>query len=75
MTPIMQVVAFIEETIIAPIQNQASSFGLNLAVEQFCNLVVAPNFPVPGAADACIKAAKEEVRKGFDSSWTAPSSA
>ena len=47
MTPILQVVAIIQETIIAPIQNQVTSTGLGFAVEQFCNLVVVPNFPSP----------------------------
>ena len=72
MTPILQVVAIIQETIIAPIQNQVTSPGLGFAVEQFCNLVVVPNFPSPDAANACITAAKEEIRKGFDASWTEP---
>ncbi len=72
MTPILTVVNLVQETIIAPIQNQVASAGLGFAVEQFCNLVVVPNFPSPNAANECIKAAKEEIRKGFDQSWSEP---
>jgi len=73
MTPILQVVQIVQDTIIAPIQNQVASVGLGFAVEQFCSLVVAPNFPSPTSKDDCIKAAKEELRKGFDSTWVEPS--
>ena len=73
MTPILTVVQIVQDTIIAPIQNQVASVGLGFAVEQFCNLVVAPNFPSNNAGSECIKAAKEELRKGFDNSWVEPS--
>ncbi len=72
MTPILTVVQIVQDAVIAPIQNQVASVGLGFAVEQFCNLVVVPNFPSPNAASECIKAGKEELRKGFDKSWVEP---
>ena len=77
MTPILQVVAIVEEQIIAPIQNRVTSVGLTLAIDQFCGMLpglVAPlGFTLPNnAKDICIVAAKEELAKGFDASWRAP---
>ncbi len=76
-TPILQVVAIVEEKIVAPINNKVTSTALGLAINQFCGMLptlVAPlGFTLPAnSKDICIGAAKEELRKGFDSSWTEP---
>jgi hypothetical protein len=71
LTPILEVVQMIQEAVITPIQNQATTFGLEVAVEQFCALALSQIFPADAAflQNKCVKAAKEEIRKGFDKSW------
>ena len=74
------VVAVVEEKVVAPIQNKITSTGLSLAIDQFCGLlptIVAPmGFTLPAnSKNICINAAKEELRKGFDSNWREPARA
>ena len=71
LTPILQVVQIVQDAVVTPIQNQATTFGLEMAVGQFCSLALAQIFPADAAylQDICVKAAKEEIRKGFDKSW------
>ena len=75
MTPILEVVALVEEKIVAPIQNKITSAGLSLAIDQFCGLLpklTAPlKFTLPdNYKEICLTAANEELAKGFDPNWT-----
>ena len=77
MTPVLSVVAIVEQRVVAPINNQVTSLGLNVAIDQFCGMlptIMAPTGFVlpPNSKDLCLKAAKEELKKGFDSNWREP---
>jgi hypothetical protein len=70
--PAMEVIATVQENFIAPLTNKVNSAALNIAVNQFCNIVVVKAFPTLDAATVkakCSLAAEEEVRKGFDPTW------
>ena len=71
--PILQVVKFVSDVVIAPITNGASKLGLNVAVDQFCKLVVSGAFKGLNdnalVLDKCKTAGLEEVMKGFDKKW------
>lgn len=76
MTPILIVAQVVEEKIVAPITNKVSGVALDIAVGQFCGLVVGPNlerigFDTTGidVKEECLKAAKEEVKKGFSDKY------
>jgi hypothetical protein len=78
LAPVLQVAAFVEERVIAPIQNRVTSAGLGLALDQFCGMLpglVAPlGFTLPSnAKNICLVAAREELKKGFDPKWREPS--
>ena len=76
MTPVLMVAQIVQEKIVDPITNKVSSVALDLAVDQFCGLIVGPNlerigFDTTGidVKGECLKAAKEEVKKGFSGSY------
>ncbi len=72
MTPVLKVVALVEEKIVAPINAKITGTALDLIVNQYCGLAVGPNLEKIGfdttgidVKAECLKAAKEEIRKGF----------
>lgn len=73
--PVLEIVAFVEEKVVAPIQNRITNAGLGLVLEQFCGMLptlAKPlGFTLPnGYKSTCLVAAKEELKKAFDSNWT-----
>jgi phage-related protein len=77
MEPVLNVVALVEEKIVAPIQNRITSAGLGLVLDQFCGMLptlAQPlGFKLPtDYKDICLGAAKEELKKAFDSNWVEP---
>ena len=80
MTPVLEVVALVEENIVAPIQNRITSAGLGLVLDQFCGMLptlAQPlGFELPdGYKNICLGAAKEELAKAFDQNWREPARA
>ena len=71
--PILQVVDVVVQTVVAPVTDGASQLAMNVAVKQFCNLVVKGTFSGLGddalVINRCQMGGLEEVLKAFSKKW------